>query len=195
MKTIQIPTNSNPFTVNINNQVYQYRAGETVEVPDEVAAAIEDALELEPKPERYLSKIAQRVEGSIKELTLSDLEGIEVIVPYAFNYCDKLASINIPNGVKSIGNGAFYGCSRLVTVRFEESSKLESIGEGAFGRCGQLVSVFLPEMPPTLANIEVFDRIKADCVFYCKSQASLDAYKAAENWNTLAGTYSFVVEE
>ena len=50
MKTIQIPTNSNPFIVNINNNVYQYRAGDTIEVPDDVAEAIEDALELVPKP-------------------------------------------------------------------------------------------------------------------------------------------------
>ena len=40
MKTIQIPTNSNPFIVTINNNEYQYRAGETVEVPDEVAEVI-----------------------------------------------------------------------------------------------------------------------------------------------------------
>ena len=40
MKTIQIPMNSNPFTVVINNSVYQYKAGQTVEVPDEVAEVI-----------------------------------------------------------------------------------------------------------------------------------------------------------
>lgn len=40
MKTIQIPTTSNPFIVSINNQVYSYRAGTTVEVPDEVAEVI-----------------------------------------------------------------------------------------------------------------------------------------------------------
>lgn len=40
MKTIQIPMNSNPFTVIINNSVYHYKAGETIEVPDEVAEVI-----------------------------------------------------------------------------------------------------------------------------------------------------------
>ena len=50
MKAIQIPKSSNPFIVVINNTVHSYAAGETVEVPDEVAAAIEDALELVPKP-------------------------------------------------------------------------------------------------------------------------------------------------
>lgn len=42
MKTIQIPMNSNPFTVVINNKEYSYTAGQTIEVPDEVAEAIEN---------------------------------------------------------------------------------------------------------------------------------------------------------
>lgn len=49
-KTITIPTNCNPYIVVINNHVYTYKAGETVEVPDEVAEAIEDAIALESKP-------------------------------------------------------------------------------------------------------------------------------------------------
>ena len=194
MKTIQIPTTSNPFIVNINNNAYQYRAGETAEVPDEVAAAIEDALELEPKPKRYLSRVAQIANGSITEITLSDLNGIEVIVSYAFSYCNNVKTVTIPNSVTSIGNGAFYACSRLENVKIEDSGRLESIGEGAFGRCGKLATVLLPATPPTLANIDAFDRIKDDCVFYCKTKASVDAYKAAPNWSTLAGTYAFVVE-
>ena len=58
-KTITIPTNCNPYVVVINNHVYTYKAGETIEVPDEVAEAIEDAIRLESKakPSGY-SKIA-----------------------------------------------------------------------------------------------------------------------------------------
>ena len=82
MKTIQIPTTSNPFIVNINNNAYQYRAGETAEVPDEVAEAIEDALELMPKPKRCLSKVAQYVDGNLFEITANDLEGVTTITPY-----------------------------------------------------------------------------------------------------------------
>lgn len=40
MKTITIPDYKNPFTVTINNKEYQYKGGETVEVPDEVASLI-----------------------------------------------------------------------------------------------------------------------------------------------------------
>jgi hypothetical protein len=40
-KTVTIPTCRNPFEVTVNNKTYTYTAGETVEVPDEVAEVIE----------------------------------------------------------------------------------------------------------------------------------------------------------
>lgn len=48
MKTITIPMADNPIEIIINNQVYVYRAGETVNVPDEVAAAIEQIYHMAP---------------------------------------------------------------------------------------------------------------------------------------------------
>ncbi len=194
-KTITIPTNCNPYIVVINNHVYAYRAGDTVEVPDEVAEAIEDALELVPKPKRYLGKIAQRAEGSITELTLDDLDGIETIAYYAFGQCTSLISVEIPDSIKAIANSAFHGCNRLKSIRFGVNSKIESIGTEICRWCSQLEKVYLPVTPPTLANTNAFADINASCVFYCKTQASLNAYKAASGWSTLTGTYSFVVEE
>lgn len=194
MKAILIPKNNNPFTVVINNKEYQYKGGETVEVPDEVAEAIEDALELVPKPKRYLNKIAQFAEGSITELTLNDLEGIGAIAYYSFRNCTSLTSVEIPKSVKSISESAFFGCNKLKKVRFEDNSKVEKIEAYAFTWCALLTSVYLPEKPPVLADVNAFQSIATDCTFYCKNQASLDAYKAAPNWSTLAGTYSFVVE-
>ena len=59
MKTISIPKHNNPFTVKINNKEYTYKAGETIEVPDEVAEAIGNAIVLEPKSKLVgYSKIA-----------------------------------------------------------------------------------------------------------------------------------------
>ena len=195
MKTITIPDYKNPFTVTINNKVYKYKGGETIEVPDEVAEAIEDALELVPKPKRYLNKLAQRADGSITEITEGDLDGIETIAFYAFGQCYSITSVEFPDSIKSIGNSAFNSCNKLKSIRFGNNSELESIGANAFEWCSNLVQVYLPAIPPTLANVNAFDSINAACVFYCKSQASLNAYKSAEIWSTLAGTYSFVVEE
>lgn len=170
MKIITIPTHNNPFTVIINNREYTYKGGETIEVPDEVAEAIEDALELVPKPKVYPSRLAKLAEESLEELTSDDLAGISNIRNWAFYSSKRLIKATIPKGITRIGDSAFDWCLMLE-------------------------SVHLPETPPTLANVNAFSNIKTSCVFYCKSQASLDAYKSAPNWSTLTDTYAFVVEE
>ena len=194
-KTISIPTHNNPFTVIINNREYTYRGGETIEVPDEVAEAIEDALELVPKPKRYLSKFAQLVSGTLTEITAKDWGEITSIANHTFYKNHGLKRIEIPNTITSIGDAAMYSCSSLEIVMFGEHSKIESVGVIAFEKCSNLKRVYLPQTPPTLASTNAFNEINASCTFYCPSQASLDAYKAAPIWSTLTGTYAFVVEE
>lgn len=193
-KSITIPTNCNPYIVVINNHVYTYRAGDSVEVPDEVAEVIEDALELEPKPKRYLNKLAQLAEGGLAEITAGDLDGIANIASFAFYKLMSLTNVAISNSVTTIGECAFFGCNNLVSLRFGDDSKIKSIKSNAFEWCDKMTGVCLPETPPTLENINAFANINADCVFLCKTQESLNAYKVAPNWSTLAGTYSFVVE-
>ena len=53
MKNVTIPTCANPFVVIVNGIKYTYPAGETVEVPDDVAAVIEQHHDAHnnPKPE------------------------------------------------------------------------------------------------------------------------------------------------
>lgn len=192
MKAIQIPKSSNPFIVIINNTAHSYTAGETVEVPDEVAEAIEDALELVPKPKRYISKIAQLAEGIITEITASDLEGITKICGNAFYTCRSVQTATIPNSVKGIESYAFYSCVEL--ERLTIGNGVANIANNVFDRCEKLASVYLPVVPPALENVNAFANINPACTFYCKSQASLDAYKAAQKWSTLTGTYAFVVD-
>lgn len=50
MKTVTIPTCANPFVVIVNGIKYTYPAGATVEVPDDVAAVIEQHDEAHNKP-------------------------------------------------------------------------------------------------------------------------------------------------
>ena len=61
----------------------------------------------------------------------------------AFEFCDKLTSIVIPEGVTSIGNEAFVTCPFLATVEFPVS--LREIGQDAFYASSRLRSVQLPE--------------------------------------------------
>ena len=64
--------------------------------------------------------------SSIKTLTIGD----EVEYLSGFDGCTGLTSINIPNGVKSIGNEAFKDCSSLNSISLLNSNT--SIGEDAF---------------------------------------------------------------
>lgn len=183
MKTIQIPTTSNPFIVNINNKAYQYRAGDTIEVPDEVAEAIEDAMELVPKPMRYLSKFAQRVEGSISEVTASDLKGIAAIVQFSVYDCKELQSVVVPKGVKSIGQSAFRHCSNLTKVEVPESMSI--IEDRAFENCTSLANVIVKASTPPSIQTDTFKGIPTTCVFEVPAE-SLEAYKTAAYWSTFS---------
>ncbi|MBQ3288566.1 MAG: leucine-rich repeat protein [Kiritimatiellae bacterium] len=61
----------------------------------------------------------------------------------AFEYCDGLASVTIPNSVTSIGESAFKGCYGLASVTIPDS--VTNIGEYAFYGCDGLASVTIPD--------------------------------------------------
>lgn len=196
MKTITIPKRFGYPTTEIisNGKHYTLKSGEEISVDDHLAEIIENAIALAPKYGMNKSKFVQFAEGSITEVTADDLDGIETIAYYAFGQCYSLKSIEFPNSLKHIKKSAFTACTSLESVRFGNNSRIESIEAAAFDWCSALLKVYLPETPPTLENVNAFSSAKAECVFYCKTQASLDAYKKAANWSTLTGTYSFVVE-
>ena len=59
----------------------------------------------------------------------------------AFQYCEELTSIKIPNSVTSIGRAAFLG-SGLTSVEIPDS--VTSIGESTFQFCEKLTSIKIP---------------------------------------------------
>ena len=196
MKRITIPERFGYPTleITINGKEQTFASGIEIEVEDSIAEIIENAIALAPKQGRNISRFAQYVEGGITEISERDLEGIDTIAAYTFSQCFSLTRIEIPNNITKIGKSAFTGCTGLKSVIFGDNSKLNTIEENAFVWCTSLGSVYLPPKPPTLTNVNAFADIGKACIFYCKTQASLDAYKAATNWSTLTGTYTFKVE-
>ena len=67
------------------------------------------------------------------------LDGVTSIGNYAFYGCSNLTSIIIPNNVTSIGNNVFDGCSGLRSVTIPDS--ITSIGEHAFNACSSLINL------------------------------------------------------
>lgn len=87
-----------------------------------------------------------------------------MIGPNAFRGCSSLTSINIPNGVISIGGFAFYGCSSLPNVTI--GNKVTSIGDYAFEDCSSLTSIN-----------------------YNGATAEWNAITKGSSWNSNTGTY------
>ncbi|MDE6667195.1 MAG: leucine-rich repeat domain-containing protein [Clostridia bacterium] len=60
----------------------------------------------------------------------------------AFYYCQNLQYVTGCAGLVTVGNGAFNGCERLVSISL---GKVEEIGNTAFANCSAMKSVSLPD--------------------------------------------------
>ena len=124
---------------------------------------------------------------------------------YAFNGCTSLTSATIGNGVTSIGNAAFQSCNRLTSIIIPSSvtsigdyaflnctsltnvtipSSVTSIGKYAFNGCYGLTSVTINRNTPPTLGFSAFDNTNNGPIYV--PEDSVDAYKSASNWSTLA---------
>ena len=65
------------------------------------------------------------------------------IADNAFDYCNNITSITIPNSVKSIGSRAFAGCEKLTSINIPEGIK--RIEYDTFSCCYRLKNIKLPK--------------------------------------------------
>ena len=70
-------------------------------------------------------------------------DGITSIGDRAFYSCSSLTSIDLPDGITSIGNRAFYSCSSLTSIDLPDG--ITSIGDATFEGCSSLTSIDLPD--------------------------------------------------
>jgi len=68
---------------------------------------------------------------SVKRVIIGD--GVTTIGESAFRGCSSLTSVTIPNSVTTIGDNAFSGCSSLTSVTIPNS--VTTIGDDAFYGC------------------------------------------------------------
>ena len=91
---------------------------------------------------------------SLESITIPD--SVTSIGEGAFCCCAKLTSITIPDGVKSIGNHAFAGCSALESITIPDS--VLNIGDSAFAECTALESITIPD-----SVLNIGDSAFAEC--------------------------------
>ena len=102
-----------------------------------------------------------------------------------FCYCTSLSSITIPNGVTTIRSSAFQGCTALTSIILPDS--ITRIYNYTFQGCTNLINVTCnPVTPPVIDNPNVFGSTVNPLLVISVPSASVDAYKTASNWTTLA---------
>jgi len=90
----------------------------------------------------HIDKLSENFKNYDKIITIEIPNTVISIGEGAFKGCSSLAWIDIPNSVKWIEAEAFYGCSSLEYVNIPFG--VESIGVRAFANCSKLTSVTTP---------------------------------------------------
>lgn len=80
----------------------------------------------------------------------------------AFEWCDNLTSVVIPDGVTSIGDSAFYRCYGLTSIEIPDS--VAFIGEYAFQNCTGLTSVIIGDGVIYISDNAFYECIKLNSV-------------------------------
>lgn len=91
--------------------------------------------------ERDNTLFKSMVDRSITEVKAEDLQGITSIEQEAFDWCDKLTSIELPDSIITIMKYAFANCYSLKTITIPKN--VVSIRDSAFSGCRELVSIYL----------------------------------------------------
>ncbi|MGN0855193.1 MAG: leucine-rich repeat domain-containing protein, partial [Kiritimatiellia bacterium] len=89
-------------------------------------------------PLRFAQKLY--LDGSlVEDLTIP--QGVTSIGDYAFSGCSGLTSVTIPYGVTSIGNYAFSGCSTLEKAYIPLALKDKVVANNVFSNCGSTLAI------------------------------------------------------
>lgn len=101
----------------------------------------------------------------------------------AFEDCESVSSVIIPDNVTNINNLAFSHCTGLTSITIPES--VTTINSMAFSHCTGLNYITCEAItPPTLIGINVFSETN-NCPIYVPT-ASVNTYKAASGWSDYA---------
>ena len=87
-------------------------------------------------------------ETEAKQVIIKD--GVTSIGDYAFSGCTSLTTITIPSTIKTLGKYAFFGCTSLVTVENFENTQITILDDGTFSGCTSFTTISLLTAFPSL---------------------------------------------
>ncbi len=108
----------------------------------------------------YVAKNLYLNDELVTELVIP--EGVTSINNYAFKGCSGLTSIEIPSSVTSIGDSAFSGCSGLTSI--EIPSSVTSIGDYAFSGCSGITSIEIPKSVESIGYCAFYSCYKLESI-------------------------------
>jgi len=86
----------------------------------------------------------------------------------------EVTSITIPDGVRSIGNYAFYNCTSLINITISES--VTSIGNYSFSKCKSLTSIAIPDSVTSIGNSAFYNCKSLESITIPKNVTSIGDY-------------------
>lgn len=166
---------------------------ENLTVPDAIEAigtgALDDCEKLhmeEYENAKYLGNdkkahvvLIEAVTNDISSCDIADTA--RIIYHKAFISCSELESIEMPNSVVQIGNGAFNGCTKLSSLILNENSELKYIGDNAFKDCRAIKEFYLPKNIEKIGQTAFVSCNLLENIFYHGTVGDFEKTDVGEN--------------
>ncbi len=122
--------------------------------------------EAEPDAQRFEIKDGElkKYRGTAADVVVPD--GVTSIGNGAFDCCDRLKSVTLPNGLKSIKSVAFQWCKNLERINIPQG--VQSIWFDAFLHCRNLTSITIPNSVKSVYS-NAFNGCTGLKTIYCQS--------------------------
>ena len=119
------------------------------------------------------------VSNKANAVSVEIYDGVTSIGDDAFSGCISLSSVTIPNSVTSIGNYTFIQCSSLSSITIPNSVK--TMGGSVFWSCSSLSSVTIESTTKLTYNRNAFANIASNAVLRVPSNL-VEEYQADTQW-------------